>query len=280
MNLNTLARQGAFSLPGVPEQVAAKLANAEMIARSRVFPYQVLAAYRNAGDDVPGVVKEALQDALEHALRSVPAIPGKLLVCVDVSGSMNAPISGYRGSASSAVRCVDVAALFAAAVLRKNPLATVRPFAQAVLDCSLNSRDSVLTNAHTLARFCGGGTNCSAPLEAANAANERADLVVYVSDNESWIDAQKGGRATAMMHQWDRFKRSNPDAKLVCIDCTPNGTTQALERADVLNIGGFSDRVFELIAGFSEGVMNVEHWLGEIDAVDVLDMSGRALRAA
>ena len=229
------------------------------------------------------MVKSALQDALEHALRNVPAIPGSLLVCVDVSGSMNAPVSGYRGSASSAVRCVDIAALFAAAVLRKNPLAEVLPFAVDVLKGDLNPRDSVMTNAAKLAQYCGGGTRCAAPLAAANRQGKRADLVVYVSDNESWMDAGEGGRGTAMMAEWECFKSRNPQARLVCLDCTPNATGQAVERADILNIGGFSDHVFDLITRFASGTLHAEHWVGEIEAVElgsVVEVSGGAGRAA
>ena len=36
--------------------------------------------------------------------------------------------------------------------------------------------------------------------------------------------------------------------KLVCIDIQPYGSTQAAERADILNIGGFSDAVFNVVA--------------------------------
>ncbi len=48
-------------------------------------------------------------------------------------------------------------------------------------------------------------------------------------------------------------KRLNPAAKLVCLDIQPYQTTQAQSRNDVLNIGGFSDAVFEVIAAFADG---------------------------
>ena len=43
--------------------------------------------------------------------------------------------------------------------------------------------------------------------------------------------------------------------------------TQAAERVDILNVGGFSDVVFEMIANFAEGRMGAGHWVGEIEAV-------------
>ena len=36
------------------------------------------------------------------------------------------------------------------------------------------------------------------------------------------------------MHQWSAFKEGNSQARLVCIDIQPYGTTQAWEREDAL----------------------------------------------
>ena len=179
---------------------------------------------------------------------------------------MASPVTGYRGSASSSVRCIDIAALVAAAMLRKNAGALVLPFENDVVNCKLNPRDTVMTNAQKLASIGGGGTNCSAPLAQLNQRKWKADLVVYISDNESWIDANHGG-ATATMREWEAFKQRNPHAKLVCIDIAPYSTAQAAEREDILNIGGFSDDVFKIIAAFAAGQLDAEHWVGEIQSI-------------
>ena len=44
-------------------------------------------------------------------------------------------------------------------------------------------------------------------------------------------------------------------------------TTQAAESVDVLNIGGFSDHVFEVVAAFAEGGLGADHWVGVIEQV-------------
>ena len=46
------------------------------------------------------------------------------------------------------------------------------------------------------------------------------------------------------MRQWAEFKRRSPAAKMICIDIQPYGHTQAQEREDIVNVGGFSDQVF------------------------------------
>jgi len=268
MNLNTFARHGVFEADGLADVIAARLRDPAEIQRARVFPYQLLTAYRNCDAAVPREVRDALQDAMELAIANVPAIEGRVVVCPDVSGSMRCPVTGLRHGSTTAVRCVDVAALVAASVLRKNPSATVLPFEQSVVSVNLNSRDSVMTNAEKLAKIGGGGTNCSAPVHLLNKCKETADLILFVSDNESWVD-QGRGRGTALMAEWSEFRQRNPKARLVCLDIQPNQTTQASERADILNIGGFSDQVFEVISAFAAGQLEADHWIARIEAVEV-----------
>jgi len=268
MNLNTFARHGVFGQPGMAELIADRLRDPRAIAKARVFPYQLMVAYTmaNANADISKEVCDALQDAMEVAIANVPAIEGRVYVCPDVSGSMSSPVTGFRKGATTAVRCIDVAALVAAAVLRKNPRAEVLPFEQSVVKVDLNSRDSVMTNAARLAAVGGGGTNCSAPLELLNRRKAKGDLVIFVSDYESWVDAS-GDRGTATMREWNAFKQRHPNARLACIDVQPYRTVQALEREDILNVGGFSDQVFEVISEFARGELNADHWIAVIESV-------------
>ena len=266
MNLNTFDRQCVFAIDGMAELIAQRLADPAEIKRSRALPYQLMATFKAIGPDVPAVVREALQDAMEIAIANVPAIAGNIVICPDVSGSMSSPVTGHRKGATSAVRCIDVAALVAAALLRVNKSARVLPFEQRVVDVTLNARDTVLTNAQKLAAIGGGGTSCSAPLAKLNKEQAKADVVVFISDNESWVDA-RGSRSTEMMAQWTKLKARNPGARLVCIDIQPHGTTQACEREDVLNVGGFSDAVFEMLAQFAAGQMSPGHWVAEIEKI-------------
>ena len=268
MNLNTFARHGVFMLPGVAEQIAEKLCSREAIKRARVLPYQLLIAYSSLDAGVPKNVRVAIERAMEIALENVPSFRGRVVVCPDVSGSMSSPLTGQRGSATSAVRCIDVAALIAAAVMKANLEAQVLPFAERVREVSLSARATVMENANKLASMGGGGTNCSAPLEWLLRHGAQADLVILVSDNQSWIDARAHG-ATQTMQFWSLFRKRNPKAKLVCIDLQPYGTTQAVESTDVLNVGGFSDEVFKIVRLFARDELGPHHWMGQIEAVKV-----------
>jgi 60 kDa SS-A/Ro ribonucleoprotein len=262
-NLNTLFRHGVFTDPEMVELVAERLSDAEAIKRSHTLPYQLLAAYRAASESMPSGIVHALARGVEHAVANVPAMPGSVALCPDVSGSMHSPVTGRRGSATTSVRCIDVAALATAALLRKNERATVLPFSDDVvpLPRALNALDSVVTNAEVLSSLPSGGTSCAAPLRWLNARGEAPDLVVFVSDNQSWADfrlapsfadagASRLARGTVMAEEWERLRAKNPNAKLVLIDLQPYATTQVQTRADVLNVGGFSDAVFDVVGSF------------------------------
>lgn len=272
MNLNTFLRHGVFEDATATADVAAILRDPQRVKKANAFPYQLMTAYQALCADMPLAIREALHDALELAVANVPSFKGQVVVCPDVSGSMSGVVTGLRKGATSRTRYVDVAALVAAAVLRRNRGATVLPFEVNVRKVALEPRDTIMTNAQKLAEQWGGGTNCAAPLEWLNQHRRSPDLVILVSDNQSWVDTwgrHQGAERTGVMRAWETLKRRNPDARLVCIDIAPYGTAQAATRPDILNVGGFSDAVFDQIARFASGQMDASQWVGEIEAIDL-----------
>ena len=267
MNLNTFKRHGVLEDHRMVKLIAKRLADPEAIRKAKVFPYQIMAAYMaTKGSSMPRAIQDALHDALEIATQNAPRFEGQVVVCPDVSGSMTWAATGYRYGSTSAVRCIDVAGLMASVVLRQNRDALVLPFEVCVSDVHLTGRDSVLTNAEKLSRIGGGGTNCAAPLAHLNQRHAKVDLVIIVSDNESWADRQRG-RGTALMREWEKLKARNPRAKLVCLDIVPNTTAQAVNRDDILNIGGFSDQVFQIIDQFAKGETSGDSLVQAIESV-------------
>jgi 60 kDa SS-A/Ro ribonucleoprotein len=166
---------------------------------------------------------------------------------------MGQSITGYggRGSHRSVVQCKDVSALIASCFIRNNPDSMVMPFDDRLHNVNLNPKDSVMTNAKTLA-INGGSTNCALGISYLLSRKIKKDVVIYISDNESWVQsAGYNGRGSEMAQKWAEYKKIvNKEAKLVLIDLVPNTTTQVMDSKDVLNIGGFSDTIFEVIEGF------------------------------
>jgi 60 kDa SS-A/Ro ribonucleoprotein len=299
MNLNSYAKQGVFGVSDevvmrlaaldtkrpIIDAIAAKLADAETIKKARVFPYQLLAAYLNVDETVPFKVKDALQDAMEIAVQNVPSLETQVHVIVDTSGSMRSPVTGHRAGATTKIQCLDVAALIGAVMLRQNPGSTILPVdTQVHSRCKLNPRDSIMTNATVLKKFGGGGTDLSAGLHYLNASKAKGQLIVIVSDCESWMDSSGGTRGdryysyrrsggTGVMNEFRAYEARNPGAKLVNIDLQPYSTVQAPDApGSVMNVGGFSDAVFDQVAKFLRGEEE-QDWVSTIEAIN-LDAEG------
>ena len=133
-----------------------------------------------------------------------------------------------------------------------------------------------LSLAERLAAYGGGGTNCSLPLQAANITHCRRKFAgcILISDQESWIGTGRHG-STATMTAWQEFVKNQvglhgrefSGPRLVCIDLQPYATTQTPDRSDILNIGGFSDAVFEVVAAFFTA--DPTRFVAEIEAVEL-----------
>lgn len=99
-NLRNMAQAGVDT-DLVNEAIRARKGGAQ-----RILPFRYVAAARAAPQFEP-----ALDDALRAAIGEMPKLPGKTTVLVDVSGSMNDPLSG-----KSDMRRVEAAAALAAVI--------------------------------------------------------------------------------------------------------------------------------------------------------------------
>jgi 60 kDa SS-A/Ro ribonucleoprotein len=271
MNLNTAMRHKVFeSHPDLVGVVAERLRDAVAIEKARVFPYQLLTTYLAVYDsNIPREIIDALHDALEVAVSNVPPIEGTVVVFPDVSGSMDAPVTGYRKGSTSTATCEQVAALISAVILRQNREATIVPVdTQVHVGYHAEPRDSVMTNARRMEQFGGGGTDLAAAFRWLNGTSITPDVVFLISDMESWVRPYNGLRGTGVMAEFAKIERRNPRAKLVCIDLQAYGTTQAPEtKGSVLNIGGWSDQAFKVVDAFLRG--EPQTWVDTIKGVDL-----------
>nr|WP_201723991.1 hypothetical protein [Rhodopirellula sp. SM50] len=89
-----------------------------------------------------------------------------------------------------------------------------------------------------------------------------------------------GGRAyghgrqgsAGVMSEWNVLIKKTrrhgiADPKLVCIDIAPYGNTQAPDCQDILNVGGFSDAVFRVVASFLEN--DASRFVREVESVEL-----------
>jgi len=281
-NLNTFVRHNALD-DEVARAIREMLEDEDAIVGtpsrpSRLFPYKIWTAYHFA-KDVPTKVKMGLARALDLSLSNLPEFDGQIVVAPDISGSMSSPVTGNRGTATTKVQCRHMAALVSCVFLKKNPDNTViMPFADRLfleVGKLFDPLDTVATNVERINRLPGGGTDVSLPLVEINRRGMQPDLVVYLSDMQSWIETASGrdrysgwgwgGGTTVAKKEWEALKRRNKRAKAVWINLQPSGTVQVPNRPDALNIGGFSDSVFQAMSSFMRA-KDANSWVKEIKA--------------
>jgi hypothetical protein len=172
-----------FDEAGVPddvaERVAARIADPDQVAASRQFPFRFLSAYRAAGKSLRW--SHALEKALQASLANVPALTGRTLVLVDLSGSMDWAAAGRQSELTRA----DVAKVFGAALA----LRATGPGAEATLVwfdtrsgvVDVPKGSSLLSLVESFPR-AGGGTQTGAAVQR---WYRRHDRVVIVTDEQA-----------------------------------------------------------------------------------------------
>jgi hypothetical protein len=117
----------------------------------------------------------ALEQALGHSLRNVPALPGRTLVLVDRSGSMFGPLS-----AQTQLNRADSAAVFGTAVALRAASADLVEFGTSSRQVKVKAGESVL---RVLERFHDlGGTNTT---QAVREHYRGHDRVLIVTDEQA-----------------------------------------------------------------------------------------------
>lgn len=169
-----------FDEAGVPdavaELVAARIADPEQVARSRMFPFRFWAAYKHTVSLRWG---PALEKALTASLANVPALPGRTLILVDRSPSM------FPGFAFSTVNKSDIplaeqAAVFGAAVALRAQAPTLVEFGGTSRQIDVPKGGSVLRLIGQFTRS--DGTDIPSAVRKHFAAHDR---IVVITDEQT-----------------------------------------------------------------------------------------------
>lgn len=175
----------------VAQTVAARLADPEQVAKSRQLPMRFLSAYRAA----PSLRwSYPLEQSLGHCLANIPALPGRTLILVDTSSSMNETFSK-----DGTLRRWDAAVIFGVALAQRCAAPEVVSFSSTARywgdPVAAHTRAFPLAAGESLLRsierwqsggwFLGGGTATAAALRKHVKGHDR---VVVVTDEQAGVD--------------------------------------------------------------------------------------------
>lgn len=190
------------------QYVLDKLADPYAVSKSRQFPFRFWSAYKNA-QGTQWV--HPLETALSLATQNIPELPGKTLVLIDTSGSMEAPVSN-----KSTLRRDEAAAIFGASVAARNPgRVDLHMFADRTAEVRTTKGGSVLRTVEEVMRRnseVGWGTQTT---EAVRATYKNHDRVMIFTDGQSfrshWGDPSQQVPESTYVYAWDLSGYQNMD---------------------------------------------------------------------
>ena len=239
---------------GVPDDVAATIAaricDPETVAKSRLFPYRFLSAYRAAPSLRWG---HALDKALTLSCANVPNLPGRTLVLVDTSGSMRGTVSG-----KSQVRHVDIGALFGVVLAQRGAHVDLVGYADGHFTHPLTKGGSVLRDITAFDNRIGSVGHGTETVAALQATYQGHDRVVIISDMQAFHYPGGGyGRFGYGLHGTRGMSVSDAipaNVPMFGINTTGYAATGIdSSKPNRHEIGGFSDKLFTMMDLLSRG---------------------------
>ncbi len=234
--------------PELIDELCAIIENEAMLKKSLMFPFRFVTAVKQLhtdGINEPRIYK-SLNIALEKSFSNVPKLPGRTLVAIDHSGSMDSK------GISKQLTNFEIGALFGITLAKSNN-ADIIYFGDISKYAAINPMDSTPTLINHLNALnqgsgwygsklttteVGHGTNISSIFQEANKAYDR---ICIFSDMQSWRD---GGLSTGACGQYKTRTGANP--KIYSFDLSGYGSLSFPE-TDVFCLAGFSDKIFNLM---------------------------------
>lgn len=221
--------------PSNIQQVYDIIQDSERVRKSKQLPFRFYSAYKAVADIAGSKVFDVLENALESSVENMPRLPGTTVIAVDISGSMDSPVSS-----NSDVKCYEIAMLLGLLANRICDNSYFYIFNNRIAKKAVSSKCNILETVR--ATGCGGGTNMSLPFQKMIDDKINADRVIVLSDNMNY--GGLWGNSTTQ-HYANEYRRiSGNDIWVHGVDLQGYGTQQ------------FHGRKTNIIAGWSEKVLD------------------------
>jgi hypothetical protein len=217
---------------------------------SKQLPFRFLAARKNTTQNWTA---SAIDLAFNESVANVPIIPGKTLVIMDRSGSMNCLVSG-----KSQMTCKEVAATLGAILAKRmgTDNVTLYAFADRCAEIKFSDADSVMNIVDNINKtYVGGSTYAQLPVLEAIQKGAKFDRMILLSDMQCYTETSRYRRDNQIVYLDQALNeyrnRVNHDVFMHSIDLQSYGTSQLNPKdKKVQLIGGWSESVFNLITTF------------------------------
>lgn len=255
-NLATMTKNGTLEpMSTLTQSVVTRLRNREAIHKARLHPVKILAALTTyqRGKGVRGdatwtpltEIVDALNDAFYLAFEAVQPSNKRLVLALDVSGSMGMGMVGNTPGLTPRIASAAMALVTAAT----EPHHTIMAFSTDFVPLNISPKQRLDDAVKTTSGLPFGGTDCARPMLWAMERGVKADVFVVYTDSETWAGKIHPTQALAKYRQ-----KFGIPAKLVVVGMVSNGFSIADPNdAGMLDVVGFDTATPELISSFVRG---------------------------
>ena len=236
------------------------------------------------------MVLNAIEKALEISCLNIPKLEGNVAILVDDSGSMRGDAGGSsRVSAFSKTSTSMIAHLFASMVMYRQDNVYLGLFGDKLINVPVK-RDMRLLD-YTKWTFekggeCGGATETGIYdfIRQVVKEKKKIDNVIVFSDCQigsihtkgyyggyseftAWYGNNSSDRGKHFHELFKEFRKINPNANFIVVNLRQSGSTSVFDKSQrILNIAGWSDKIFDVITSQCKGW---DAMIKEIESIEI-----------
>ena len=227
------------------------------------------------------MVLNAIEKALEISCLNIPKLEGNVAVLVDDSGSMIGDAGGSsRVSAFSKTSTSMIAHLFASMVMYRQDNIYLGLFGDKLINVPVK-RDMRLLDytkwTFEKGRECGGATETGIYdfIRQVVKEKKKIDNVIVFSDCQiggysgftAWYGNDYLDRSKHFHELFKEFRKINPNANFIVVNLRQSGSTSVFDKSQrILNIAGWSDKIFDVITSQCKGW---DAMIKEIESIEI-----------
>lgn len=247
------------------------LTNPEVVKKSRIHPLKVWIAMKTygSGKAVKGKltwepndrVLGALDTTFELAFGNVEPTNKKILLAIDVSGSMGSSSYSYLGGCDidtiPNTYPLELAAVMAYITYKTETNVHVIGFDTRVHEIRMKKNITLQSFVKKLEQYSGGGTNTSLPLQYLMDKKLDVDAVVSYTDNETWANTYSWFGSNHFSVLFDEYsKKYDSNVKFVnCAFVATHITDVDNKNANMLELAGTNADNPRIISEFIKGTI-------------------------
>lgn len=237
---------------------------------------------RSEFDRLKQSVLDALEDAIQYSVKNIPELEGNVAILIDHSGSCRGDSGGSSAvSAFSKTSTAMIGNLFGSMMAYRQSNVYIGLFGDKLIDVPMK-REMKMLNFNRMSfdkgEGCGPSTEAGIYEFMRKCINEKkkVDNVVVFSDCQigkggysftPWYGMSKGDNGLHFHELFKEFKKVNPMCNWIVVNLRQSGGTSIYDKSQrILNIAGWSDKIFDVIKSQCKGWDAV---IKEIEAIEI-----------